>query len=50
MLSIVRERHMACVIVTHNREQAERTADRTMVIQTGKLVTIGPTREVLYAG
>ena len=50
MLSIVRERHMACVIITHNREQAERIADRTMVIQTGKLVTIGPTREVLYAG
>jgi ABC-type methionine transport system ATPase subunit len=42
--------HMACVIITHNREQAERIADRTMVIQTGKLVTIGPTREVLYAG
>jgi putative ABC transport system ATP-binding protein len=50
VLSIVRERHMACVIITHNREQAERIADRTMVIQTGKLVTIGPTREVLYAG
>jgi putative ABC transport system ATP-binding protein len=37
VLSIVRERHMACVIVTHNREQAERIADRT-------------TREVLHAG
>jgi putative ABC transport system ATP-binding protein len=50
VLSIVRERQMACVIVTHNREQAERIADRTMVIRTGKLVAIGPTREVLHAG
>jgi len=50
VLSIVRERHMACVIVTHNREQAERMADRTMVMRAGKLVAIGPTREVLHAG
>ncbi len=50
VLSIVRERHIACVIVTHNREQAERIADRTMIIRTGKLVAIGPTQEVLHAG
>jgi putative ABC transport system ATP-binding protein len=47
---IVRERRMTCIIVTHNRAQAERLADRTMVMDAGRLVAIGPTREVLHAG
>jgi putative ABC transport system ATP-binding protein len=47
VLSIIRERRMICVIVTHNTAQAHRIADRTMVLEGGKLVTIGPTREVL---
>jgi putative ABC transport system ATP-binding protein len=47
ILSIIRERRMTCVIVTHNTAQAHRIADRTMVLKDGKLVTIGPTREVL---
>jgi putative ABC transport system ATP-binding protein len=44
---IVRERRVACVIVTHNRPQAERIADRVMILKASKLVTIGPTSEVL---
>jgi putative ABC transport system ATP-binding protein len=36
------------VIVTHNTAQAHRIADRTMILETGKLVRIGPTNEVLY--
>jgi putative ABC transport system ATP-binding protein len=47
VLSIIRERRMTCVIVTHNTAQAHRIADRTMILQTGKLVAIGPTKEVL---
>jgi putative ABC transport system ATP-binding protein len=47
VLSIIRERRMTCVIVTHNTVQAHRIADRTMVLEAGKLVTIGPTKEVL---
>jgi putative ABC transport system ATP-binding protein len=50
ILGIIRERRMACVIVTHNRAQAERLADRTMVMEAGRLIAIGPTREVLHAG
>jgi putative ABC transport system ATP-binding protein len=46
---IVRERRVACIIVTHNRPQAERIADRAMILQAGKLVTIGSTSEVLNA-
>jgi ABC-type iron transport system FetAB ATPase subunit len=49
VLSIVQERRMGCVIVTHNRSQAARIAGRTMVIEGGKLVTVGPTKEVLRA-
>jgi putative ABC transport system ATP-binding protein len=48
ILDIVRERQMTCVIVTHNRAQAARLAARTMVMEAGRLVAIGPTREVLH--
>jgi putative ABC transport system ATP-binding protein len=47
VLDIIRERRMTCVIVTHNNSQARRIAHRTMIIQDGKLVAIGPTDEVL---
>jgi ABC-type iron transport system FetAB ATPase subunit len=50
VLSIVRERRIACVIVTHNTAQAERIADRTMILQAGRLAAIGPTAEVLHVG
>ena len=49
VLSIVRERRIACVIITHNTAQAERIADRTMILQAGRLVGIGPTADVLHA-
>ena len=45
---VVRERRVACVIVTHNREQAVRLADRTIVLEAGRMVRIGATREVLH--
>jgi putative ABC transport system ATP-binding protein len=48
VLAIVRERRMACVIVTHNREQAIRLADRTMIMEAGRAIRIGATREVLH--
>jgi putative ABC transport system ATP-binding protein len=48
VLDIVRERRVACVIVTHNREQALRLSDRTMVMEAGRMVRIGATREILH--
>jgi putative ABC transport system ATP-binding protein len=48
ILGIVQERQMTCVIVTHDRAQAARLAGRTMVMEAGRLVAIGPTREVLH--
>ena len=50
VLDIIRERRMICVIVTHNTAQARRISDRTMILEAGKLVTVGPTNEVLGHG
>jgi ABC-type methionine transport system ATPase subunit len=50
VLDIIRERHMTCVIVTHNNAQARRIAQRAMIIEGGKLAAIGPTDEVLKDG
>jgi putative ABC transport system ATP-binding protein len=49
LVSINSERGMTCVIVTHNRPQAMRTSTRAMVMEAGKLIAIGPTKEVLDA-
>jgi putative ABC transport system ATP-binding protein len=46
--SIVSERRMACVIVTHNKKQAERIALRTMIMRAAQVVALGPTAEVLH--
>jgi putative ABC transport system ATP-binding protein len=48
VLDIIRERRMTCVIVTHNTAQAHRIADRTMILEAGRLAAVGPTNEVLY--
>jgi putative ABC transport system ATP-binding protein len=50
VLSIIRERQMTCVIVTHDMPQAARIADRTMVLEAGRMTAIGPTSEVLRVG
>jgi putative ABC transport system ATP-binding protein len=50
ILGIIAERAMTCVIVTHNRPQAERIAGRAMLMESGRLIAIGPTQEVLNAG
>ena len=46
--SIVSERRMACVIVTHNKQQAERIALRTMIMRAAQVIALGPTAEVLH--
>ncbi len=46
---LVPERGLACLIVTHNREQAVRMANRVMVMERGRVVRIGPVKEVLSA-
>lgn len=48
LLGIVQERQMTCVIVTHDRAQALRLAGRTMVMEAGRLIAIGASKEVLH--
>jgi ABC-type sulfate/molybdate transport systems ATPase subunit len=48
VLDIIRDRRMTCVIVTHNTAQAHRVADRTMILEAGRLAAVGPTNEVLH--
>jgi putative ABC transport system ATP-binding protein len=48
VMDIIHERRMTCIIVTHNAAQAHRIADRTMILEHGRLVAIGPTAEVLH--
>jgi putative ABC transport system ATP-binding protein len=47
LLDIIHERRMTCVIVTHDTAQAHRIADRTMIMEAGRLAAVGPTMEVL---
>jgi ABC-type methionine transport system ATPase subunit len=47
VLDIIHERRMTCVIVTHDTAQAHRFADRTMIMEAGRLAAVGPTMEVL---
>lgn len=46
---LVLERRLACLIVSHGREQVVRMADRVMVMQRGRMVRVGTVGEVLYA-
>ena len=47
VIGIIRERRMTCIIVTHDTAQAHRMADRTMIMEHGTRVAVGPTKEVL---
>jgi putative ABC transport system ATP-binding protein len=48
VMDIVHERRMTCVMVTHDTAQAQRIADRTMILERGRIVAVGPTKEVLH--
>jgi putative ABC transport system ATP-binding protein len=50
ILGIIAERGMTCVIVTHNKPQAGRIAARAMLMESGRLIAVGSTQEVLRAG
>ena len=49
LLRTIQERRMTCVIVTHNKGQAARIANRAMVLEAARLMRIGLAREVLHA-
>ena len=46
---IVREHHLTCLIVTHDRAQAVRMAGRAVVLEAGRVVDSVPTSEMEHA-
>lgn len=47
--SLIRERHLTCVWVTHSTEQARSMADKVLAIEAGRVTAYGPAAEVLRA-
>ncbi|HEX3437658.1 MAG TPA: phosphate ABC transporter ATP-binding protein [Pseudacidobacterium sp.] len=47
--SLVRQRHLTCVWVTHSMEQARTMADKVLAIEAGHVRAYGPVQEVLRA-
>ena len=45
--SLIRDRHLTCIWVTHSLEQARMMADRILVLEAGRIKTIGTPQEVL---
>jgi putative ABC transport system ATP-binding protein len=46
---VLRDQHLTALIVTHDTAQAERIADRAILIDAGRLVLDGTVQEVLHA-
>jgi putative ABC transport system ATP-binding protein len=44
---LIRERHLACLWVTHSSEQARTMADRVLVVEAGRMKALGTPDEVL---
>jgi len=44
---LIRDRHLTCIWVTHSLEQARTMADRILVLEAGRIKTIGSPAEVL---
>jgi putative ABC transport system ATP-binding protein len=49
VLSIVHDRELTCVVVTHDKAQAARLADRALLLENGHIVRIGSRSQVLHA-
>ncbi len=47
--AILGTHHRAIVLVTHDEAQASRLANRVMRMQAGRVMALGPVREVLHA-
>ncbi len=47
LLTIMRERQLTCVWVTHDRAQARRVADQVLLLEAGRVVAFGAAAELL---
>ena len=48
--AVLDARQVTCLLVSHDREQVQRMADRVLMLKSGHLVADGPAEEVLHAG
>jgi putative ABC transport system ATP-binding protein len=49
LATLIRERRLTCVWVTHSAEQARAMADRVLALRAGEIEAIGTPAEVLHA-
>ena len=49
ILSVLDAQGVTCLLVSHDREQVQRMADRVLHLKDGRLVADGPVEEVLDA-
>ena len=47
--ALARDQHLACVLVTHDRDQARRLCNRVVLMEAGRATQTGPAMEVLGA-
>jgi putative ABC transport system ATP-binding protein len=46
---IIQQEHLTCLMVTHNRAQARRMADRVLLVERGAVAGIGAAKEMIDA-
>jgi len=49
LMRVLRDHHLTALMVTHDTAQAERIADRAILIEAGRLILNGSVQEVLNA-
>lgn len=49
ILEIIQQTGMSCVMVTHDLQQAARMADRVLLMEDSRMVSVGRPEEVLHA-
>jgi putative ABC transport system ATP-binding protein len=46
LLSVIEQKHVACILVTHDEAQASRMTSRALILEKGKLIRQGAIEEV----
>jgi putative ABC transport system ATP-binding protein len=46
---VIRDQALTCVVVTHDVAQAERLANRALLLESGRVERSGSVQEVLHA-
>jgi len=47
--NVVHDQGLTCVLVTHDSAQARRLSERALLLESGRVIRIGPINEVLHA-